>query len=717
MKTGSLVSRRIFLKSLGWSTVGISVFTSGCSVLPVLPHRKEPNPEDAVLWLSLRENGKVEFVCPRSEIGQGITIAMKQIIAEELSIPVAGISLVMPTSNRLLPTKATVGSDSIKEFSPMVAKAAAALATAVKNRAAERLKSNITAVELKNGRATTSSGQSIKFEDLSSPALLLTEEAVEKAVPVSFDEKKPKQYVGLPLAPHQITEIVTAAEPVYADDIRFPDMLYARIIRPPALSGILNNIDDTEAKQVAGFHSLVKDDDLVAVVAKNRGCLDKAYEAVVQDWSIKEVPSDAIKSSLDIDAALTQGALEHEELDDEFAADEPFDIDLKFSVPLAAHASMEPRTAVANFSQAAQRLEIWTGSQDITLVHKLLADQFSLDSEDIVVHGMRVGGGFGGKTFSSVELEAARLAMKLRRPIKVQWTREDEFLTGFHRPPSEHRIRARLDKDGFLDGWWHAFRSGHVIFSSAFMGPLIQSVTSLIPDAGVMRGAMPPYPSVRTRVEFEDVRLPVLTGPWRGLGASPNCWAIETAINALALKKKIDPIAFRLHILGNANPRLVAALKIVAEMAGWDNLSNTKDRAYGVACGIYKDMSYSATISEVSRAENGFRVTKFWSVQDCGTVINPDQVKAQIEGNLVWGIGMAFFENMQIENNALSARNFDTYEWASYSDIPEMAIKLINKENRPTGAGETSIVSATASITNAVTALTGKPILTLPISA
>ena len=165
---------------------------------------------------------------------------------------------------------------------------------------------------------------------------------------------------------------------------------------------------------------------------------------------------------------------------------------------------------------------MWTGTQDPFFVRDSLADAFGLGRDKVVVHGMRMGGGFGARTIVAAEMEAARLAKLCGRPVKVQWSRSDEFRAGFHRPPSSHRIRLSADAAGRITNWHHAFRSGHIIFTSAAMGPGLQFATSFVADPGVARGSIPPYAADATRVEFEDVRLPVKTGPWRGLGAAAN---------------------------------------------------------------------------------------------------------------------------------------------------------------------------------------------------
>jgi CO/xanthine dehydrogenase Mo-binding subunit len=393
-----------------------------------------------------------------------------------------------------------------------------------------------------------------------------------------------------------------------------------------------------------------------------------------------------------------------------------FDVDLTLTVPLAAHASIEPRMAVARFDSGGG-LEVWTGTQDPFFVRDTLAHEFGLAPAAVVVHGMRIGGGFGARTIVAAEMDAARLARLCGRPVKVQWSRIDEFRAGFHRPPSSHRIRLSADADGRITRWRHGFRSGHVIFTSAAMGPGLQFATSFIADPGSARGAIPPYSAEAMRVEFDDVRLPVMTGPWRGLGAAPNHWASETAMDALARARGIDPLDLRLAAIAPQNARLRTVVEEVAEMSGWRSRPDpSSGEGFGLACGIYKAMSYAAAVARLVRHGDGFRVTKLWCAHDCGLVVYPDQVRAQIEGNLVWGIGMALTEELTVADGRIAAESFFDYQMPVFSQVPEIEIRLVDTDDPPSGAGETAIVCA-AAITNAIAALTGEPVRALPARA
>jgi isoquinoline 1-oxidoreductase subunit beta len=691
-------SRRRFLKGLGWAAAGITVSACGVYVwdpIPALPHRGTPTAEEASAWISLRPDGFIEVAMPRTEMGQGIAISFRQIVAEETGFPIERIRAIQPNTGRLSPVRATVGSDSIKDFGPLLAQASAALGTLLRSQG------------IVDGQAPK-----LGWAEFLKIARIVDAKSIEAAKPISFKRDARRRVIGKPFPTDQLRDIVTGENDVYADDIRLPNMAFGSILRPPRLGATLTAVDDITARQVAGYLGLLDIDGRKFVAADTRGALERAREAIQTQWTGGDATQAAVDAAIDIDKGLAEGALEHTLVDQDLPKGETYDIDVKLIVPMAAHAFIEPRTAVARFE--GERLDVWTGTQDVSFVKAYLAKALQTPADKITVHGMRVGGAFGGKTICKIEHDAALLAKRLGRPVKIQWTRLEEFREGFHRPPSQHRIRAKLDAGESLKTIHHAFRSGHVIFTSAAMGPVLQFATSFIADPGASRGAIPPYDAKSTRVEFEDVRLPVDTGPWRGLGAASNIWAIETAIDMLSRRHSEDPFAFRLRMIAKKWPRLRRALERVAALSNWQTLRSTADLGYGIACGIYKDMAYSATVAQVERKDGAMRVRRFWSAHDCGQVVNPDQVRAQIEGNLIWGTGMALSEDLNLSEGHVGATNLVEYAVPRFSEIPDMTIDMIDEGEAPTGAGETAIVAAAASITNAIAAMTGTHVTKLP---
>lgn len=710
------LSRRRVLVALGWGAAGITAAVGGgFALLPTLPPRRPPTPADAAAWLSLRPDGVFELLSSRVEMGQGISTGLRQVAADELGVGLDRIRLVHADTSRIPVARSTVGSDAMRETGPLVARAAAALAGAVLREAARRLRRPPGDLRLGPDGVIAGGATVLTFADLGTGApLFVTEDEVVAAAPRLFSDAAGRNEVGRARPTHDVEAIVTGSRPLYADDIRLPGMVFAAVVRPRTLGGRIRDIDASACAAVPGFLGLHRDGAFAGLVASRRGALARAMEVLAVDEAEGAAfDSPSLAAMVDVSAAV--GGLEHGVLEAGDLGDAPFDVDLTLAVPLAAHASIEPRTAVARFGEDGG-LEVWTGTQDPFFVRDSLADAFGLGRAQVVVHGMRIGGGFGARTVVAAEMEAARLARLCGRPVKVQWSRSDEFRAGFHRPPSSHRIRLSADAAGRITRWHHAFRSGHVIFTSAAMGPGLQFATGFVADPGVARGAVPVYAAPAIRVAFEDVRLPVMTGPWRGLGAAANHWAIETAVDALARAKGLDPLDLRLRSIAPEHARLGAVLAAAAGMAGWATRPKDRpDEGFGLACGIYKDMSYAATVARVTRTAAGYKVTGLWCAHDCGLVVNPDQVRAQVEGNLVWGIGMALKEELAVGGGRILPESFFDYPLPVLSDVPAIEIRLIEGSPQPTGAGETAIVAGTAAITNAIAAMTGRPVTALPV--
>lgn len=706
MKHSLTLSRRSFIQKMGWASAGITaVSLTGCS-LPPLPYRSNPTASEAVFWLSLRETGEVEFISPRTEMGQGIAAGLRLVVAEGMGVDPDTINYIHPRSDRSVPVKATVGSESVMQYAPIISSLAKSMRETLLKR-----------ISAKEGRTISDFrifGADIEIEKVRkplstylAPPLFLDESDIQET-PFTLEETN--RYLGKRYVEPEIKDVVSASNPVFVDDLYLPNMLIARKLSLTIFEEALEDLQQRLPEQLKKEIELVREENTLFLVGKRRAALENAIEKLGlsdQRTEAEPLPTDYFAGKLD--------NLEHSLIDEGSVKASEYDLDLEFEISAAAHASMEPRAAIAKVD--AEKVEIWTANQDITLTRKYMVKALDRDEEDILIHQMRMGGGFGGKVFSEIETEAARLSQRFGHPVKVQWTREDEFRYGYHRPPSRHRIRATLNPEGIIDKWAHGFKSGHVIFSSAFLPKWIQSFTDLVGDKGVARGAVPAYSFGNTKIEFEDVRFPLPTGPWRGLGALPNNWAIETAINTLAEKAGQDPVEFRLAHIPPEHQRLAEVTRTVASMAGWQQKKENSQIAYGIACGIYKEMSYSATIAMVEKQPDGrFKILKLWTAHDCGYVLHPEGVKAQIEGNLIWCIGSVFYEKLNWGADRVYTENFDDYHWAGLVDVPSMEIEMMGFDKPPTGAGETAIVSGTAAITHAISKLTGAVVTKLPMT-
>jgi isoquinoline 1-oxidoreductase subunit beta len=711
------LSRRTFLARSGWTATGLTIAAtvSGCSLVPALPSRNELAEADAFTWLQLKPDGGFLFCSPRQEIGQGISSTLKLVIARELGVELKQVEVIAPDTSIIAQAKSTVGSESIKDFLEPVTEISQIMSGTLRARAALHFSSKPEDVAFTGQEFVSGNGSRLSLSGLAAgtPILLDPSEAPTATKPM---QPEATNHPPSSIPTDRIADIVTGA-PLFAGDIKLLGLVHGAFIRAPQLGATLSkaSFDAIPQDQILARYF---DGERAGLVAPTQTTLVDALDLLEATWETKEPASqDAINTSLALVEPVSE--LEHIALETTSKPNEQADIDLSISIPFAAHAAIEPRAAVARWNEnGGATLEIWTGTQDAFYVRSHIAKHFGLSEEEVVVYSQRVGGGFGGRTLCTVELEAALLAKEAGRPVKVQWSRPDEFQEGFHRPPSRHRIKARANEEGALTDWSHGFKSGHVIFTSAAMPSWMQAVTSFASDPGTARGAKMPYAANRAEVAFSDVRMPVKTGPWRGLGAAPNNFAIETAIDQLASNKGLDPLTFRLANLPPEHERLSTCLEKVAKNAEWQGRSATDRAARGIACGIYKGVTYVAVIADVDidRETETFQVTRLTCTHDCGRVINPDQVRAQIEGNLIWGLGMVRSEELSLEQGRLSADYLGDYQIPTIADTPAISIELIEPENAaPVGAGEAAIVASGAAIANAVAAFTGQPITELPI--
>lgn len=647
------MKRRTFL---GTAAAGVSVmFTTGCG-LPPFPKRPLPALDDAAGWIRYA-GGRYTLYLPRAECGQQIGHALRQVAADALEVAPELIVVVLPDTSRIGRVRATVGSESIKLFALPLAQACARL----------------------QGRAL--------------PGRLAPSRAGRTTAPLAQD-----------LA-------IVSGGALFAADVRLPGMLYGRVLRAPMspeLGADLLAADEAAARALPGCVAVLRsplfrvgNGDGIGIVARTPAALERAAAALAPQWSAPAYPPDDPLEPTRYPYRLRADAMDEGE----------WQVDLSIEIPSAAHAAIEPRCAVAQWDDGL--LRVWSGTQDPFYQRDVLCKQLGLAEQRVLVQPMRAGGAFGSRTICTVELEAALLARAVGGAVKVQWTRAQEFAQGFHRPPSRHRIRAAL-RAGRIERWWHSFSSSHILFTAAALPPWLQRIVSVRGDDGVARGAAVHYQAPRQRIEYALARLPYFTGPWRGLGAGPNALALESAIDECAYACAADPLDFRLaHI---ADPRLRAVVSSVARLSRW-GAPTAPLTGRGIACGIYKGSSYAAVVAEVSidPASGKVTLTRLVCAHDCGRIIVPDGVRAQVEGNLVWSIGMALIESLPFSGHAVAAASFADAPIARIGDVPPMEIDLIDSGEAPAGAGETAIVAGAGAIANAVRAACGLRARRFPI--
>jgi len=728
--TNKFISRRGFLIKSGWVAAGLTVtaivsYPYVRAALPALPTFSDPELEDAFAWIQVLPGGRIRFYCPRMEMGQGASLGLSQVVAEELNIDQSQIECVVPDTDQTPPFKMTVGSESISYFFNPVSYGAALLRERLRNMAAQQ--AGVAPDQIQDGQGGFILPDATRLDYAmlvpSAPVVLSASDipASQADLPRYALQRKGKfQSIGRGWKHPELEEIVTG-KTVYSRDVTVPDMVYGQIIRPPAFAARLQSVDASAAEAMPGVIKVVIDqgNNFVGVVTGNPFILAAAIEACEVRWQAGEdLNQDQIDAELDVERLRAEDDFEHT-----LVQDGSIDagrntarhrLAARYDTPFAAHAAMEPRAGVARVSKG--KVEIWCGSQDPFFVQRQIAKLLGRAVEEVVVYSHRMGGGFGGRIPCQAAEEAALLSAAVERPVRVLWDRETEFQNNYLHPAFSHYIDAGVTETGKISHWQHDFVSAPIA-TGPVPNNIAWAVDMVVADFGTSRGSIAPYFMENRHTRYSDIRTAVPIGAWRGLGAAPNAFAIESMMDELAAKAGIDPVEFRLLNLPPRAKRLAQVLRQVAGIAKWGQPVAT-DTGRGVACAVYKDETAAAVIAEVhiDHEARKLQVTKTWCVQDCGLIINPNQVENMIMGNIVWGCSMALKEQITIAAGSVEENNFDGYELLRHAESPEMTVALVDSDAAPVGVGESALGPVAPAITNAVFAATGRRARRLPVN-
>jgi len=685
------LARRDFFKILG---AGIAVFAIAKDALAAqetaLGHRSFHNeelPKDISAWLHIGEDGTVTGFTGKAEIGQNIRTALAQTIADELRVPFESVRMVT-ADTALTPFDAgTFGSRTTPTITPQLRRVAAAARDILVEAAAKEwgvAPEGLIAADAKI--SDPASGRSLKYAEL---ALCKT---LAQSLPTEDPISPAAQWTiaGKPIPKVDGRSFVTGRHQ-YTTDIWFPEMLHGKVLRPPSFGATLASCDDTAAKAMTGVF-VVRDGDFVGVAAPSEHEAQRALDAIRAQW--KEVPQ---ISNKEIFSYLKQNAAAKTEdrfrkqkgSVEEGLAGAAHRLDATYTVAYVAHAPLEPRAAVAQWADG--KLTVWTGTQRPFANRDELADVFHLPESSVRVIVPDTGSAYGGKHTSDAAIEAARLARAAGRPVKVVWTREEEFTWAYFRPAGVIEVKGAISGDGALTVWeFHNYHSG-------------------------MSGIETPYIVANQRTEYHPVPLILRSGSYRGLAATANHFARETHMDALASAAKMDPLEFRMKNLSDA--RMRAVLEAVAKSFGWPRKKTQEGQGFGVACGNEKG-SYVATCAEVAadKTSGAVRVVRLVEAFECGAIVNPDGLRNQVVGAMIQGLGGALFEAIEFENGRVKNPHFATYRVPRFRDVPEIEAILLDRKDLPSaGAGETPIMAVAPAIGNAIFDATGVRLHDLPL--
>ncbi|HSB09024.1 MAG TPA: molybdopterin cofactor-binding domain-containing protein [Blastocatellia bacterium] len=643
----------------------------------------DAGPKEIGGWLHIAEDGSVTVYTGKVEFGQNIRTSLSQAVAEELRVPIASIRMTMGDTDLTPYDMGTFGSMTTPRMAPQLRKAAVAAREALIDLAAEAWKVDRAALTVSNGKVINSrTKQAIDFGKLTKGQKLLKVIA-DNAVATPADQWK---IAGTSVAKVNGRTFVTGKHR-YASDTKRPEMLFGKVVRPSAFNASLVSADTRDAEAIPGV-KVVRDRDFIGVTAPDAHTAERAASAIKSEWKAKPQPSakelfDYLrKESMPSRQNGGQGSIE----DGLAKADKK--LQQTYTVAYIAHAPLEPRAAVAEWN--AGKLTVWTGSQRPFGVRSELAEAFRIPEDRVRVIVPDTGAGYGGKHTGDAAVEAARLAQAAGKPVKLVWTREEEFTWAYARPAGVIDISTGVRDDGTITAWeFHNYNSG---------------------TAGIQHR----YDIANNKIVFHQTKSPLRQGSYRGLAATANHFAREVHMDELAHLVKMDPLEFRLKNI--KDERLRAVLTAAAKAFGWGK-AETAGRGDGIAGGFEKG-GYVATCAEVAvdRAAGKVKIVRAVTAFECGAIVNPDQLKNQCEGSVVMAIGGAMFEAMDFADGKLLNGRFSRYRVPRFSDVPIIETVLVDRKDLPSaGAGETPIVGLAPAVSNAVFDATGIRLRSLPM--
>ncbi len=691
------MDRRAFVKLTGTGLLVMFVASpfAGAQEPARVPAGRDGYPTDLNAYLHVGADGRVTCFVGKVELGQGAMTSLPQLAAEELNVPLAAVDIVMGDTEVCPWDMGTFGSLSIRQFGPVLRAAAAEARAVLLQLAAERLQAPVADLRVESGVVVHARDTSkrVTYGQLTEGRRI--ERRLEAKAPL--EPVSAFTVVGRSAPRRDAIDKVTGRAR-YAGDVVVAGALHARILRPPAHGASLASVDTSAAEAVPGVR-VVRDGALVAVLHAHRDEADKALRLVKATWSASSstLDHDTIFDHLQQHAPAAQTVAEGGVLaDGEALASEI--LEATYRDGYVAHAPMETHSAVAQLENGT--MTVWASTQTPFPLRTQVARAVDLPPEKVRIITPYVGGGFGGKSASPQAIEAARIARLAGRPVRVVWSREEEFFLDTFRPASVITVRAGIDRAGTLASWNY-----RVIGAGERGAAQFYAVAHHKTVAQGGWNANPPG------------LHPFAIGPWRAPGANSNGFARESHIDALAAKAKVDPVEFRRRNLSDARMRRV--LDAAATAFGWTPKPGPSGRGVGVALGTDAG-TYVATIAEVrvDRATGAVRVVRVVCAQDMGVVVNPEGARQQLEGCVMMGLGYALTEEVQFRNGAVLDGNFDTYELPRFSWMPAIEPVILDSPDLPAqGGGEPAIVTMGAVVANAIFDATGARLQRMPMTA
>ncbi|HEY2551688.1 MAG TPA: molybdopterin cofactor-binding domain-containing protein [Streptosporangiaceae bacterium] len=643
-------------------------------------------------WVHVGADGTVTAFTGKVEAGQGTRTALAMLVAEELAIEPSAVRLVMGNTDISPYDMGTFGSRSMPYAAPPLRAAAAGARRRLQQEAAERLGLPASQLTVAGGLVAGPDGA-----PSTGVAELLAGRQMLEPVPASAPVTPPPAWraAGRPARALHAAEVVTGGKRFPADlgaAVVSDAVLHGAVLRAPGYGAILRSADMSAARALPGV-TVVQDGDFTGVTAADQLTARRAVALVEASWETPSQPSAAeLEDYLRAHPAGGDGRFgpfRHEQGDVAAAlAAGPLRLDAHYSAAYIAHAPLEPRSALASWEGG--RVTIWTGTSTPFRTRSETAAALGVDEADVRVIVPDYGGGFGGKHGGRVAIEAARLARAAGQPVRVQWSRHEEFHLGYLRPAAVIDVSASADRGGRLTGW------SHVNINSG------------------AAGIMTPYRVAHQQIAYQPAESPLPQGPYRALASTANHFARESVMDELAARLGADPVEFRLRHLDDE--RMATVLRTAAARTGWHERGRD-GTGTGIACGTEKD-GLVATAAQVSVADDGtLRVLRLVTAFDCGAIVNPDNLTNQVEGAVMMGLGPALFEAIDFAGGQILNASLADYRVPRLADLPDVEVVLVDRPDLPSaGGGECPIVAVAPAIGNAIFDACGVRLRSMPMA-
>jgi isoquinoline 1-oxidoreductase subunit beta len=716
MKSSAILGRREFLKDA--VTIGGGLILTVAIPPAIRPswagsttfHAFAPN-----AFIRVDPEGMVTLMMPMAEMGQGVHTALAMLLAEELEVSLEQVKLEQAPSddslyaNPILHVQSTGASTSIRAFWTPLRQAGAVARHLLLTAAAGHWGVTPESCLAKRGEVIhISSSRHLRYGELVHAASVLPVPPLE-SVPL----KHPSQFTLIGTFARRLDtpdKVVGRAQ--FGIDMKLPGMAIAAVAISPAFGGRVKSLNEAAALAVRGVRQMVCLDSAVAAVADDTWAAKKALAAAQIQWDDGpngQVSSEQIIRQLE-EASAHPGAVARHDGDAERAMTSAAQVvEAVYQLPFLAHAAMEPMNCTVHMHK--DSCDIWVGTQVPTLTQVQVAELSGLPKRAVRVHNQYLGGGFGRRLEPDGNLLAARIAQHVDGPVKVIWSREEDIQHDMYRPCYLDRISAALDALGNPVAWKHRLCGSSVY--SRYHPNLIKN--GVDPDA-VAGAAQPPYDLPNIHVEFVRVEPPgIPTSLWRGVGPTHNIFVVESFIDELAHTAKRDPVEYRKSLLAH-NPRALGVLMLAAKQADWGRpLPDRWGR------GVALQFAYGSFAAQVVEAEVGVdgrvRVHRIVCAIDCGMVVNPNTIAAQMEGGALFGLTAALYGEITLKRGRVMQANFNDYRPIRMNEAPIVETHVVQSSEPPGGVGEVATATISPAVANAVFAATGKRIRRLPIKA